>query len=163
MVASASGALGSLRLVVPRRRANSTGVDTQSVARVETRLPEDSRGAAVARRFTRAALAGWAYEGSHDDVVLVVSELVTNALSHGHGAPRLVLAGTAWRVRVEVGDDSALAPAIRDIGPTGGWGLRLVEQVAVDWGVAKGPGGKVVWCELRPGHPPSFASRATVA
>ncbi|MDT3397386.1 ATP-binding protein [Streptomyces sp. B1866] len=135
-------------------------MESRSLAyEVELSLPEDGGSTARARDFTREILAGSAYQGRHDDVVLVVSELVSNALRHGHGAPVLRLLGTAGRIRVEVADDSPVPPRPRDPGPDGGLGLRLVERLAVRWGCtpydprqpeAAGTPGKVVWCELAP-------------
>ena len=117
---------------------------------IEFSLPGIGGGIALARDFTRRALAGWAYLGSHDDVVLVVSELLTNAQRHGRGVPLLRLAGTGNRVRVEVSDASPVPPRARQSGPDGGWGVHLVERLSHRWGVsfADNGGGKVVWCEL---------------
>ena len=81
----------------------------------------------------------WAYRGSHDDVVLVVSELITNALLHGLGSPALRLSGTRERVRIEVGDDSSVLPAQRPAGETGGWGLRVVARLAGSSRCCRGP------------------------
>jgi anti-sigma regulatory factor (Ser/Thr protein kinase) len=130
---------------------------------VELRLGEDENGMTLAREFTRTTLARWMYKGDHHNAVLVVSELVTNALIHGHGAPVLRLIG-AGKLRVEVSDDSPVLPAIRDSGATGGWGLKLVEQLAPGWGASRSGRGKVVWCELAPALAPVTAvAQATVA
>lgn len=128
---------------------------------VELRLTERLGGPSRARAFAARALAGWAWPGSHDDVVLVVSELVSNALKYGHGTPVLRLSGTAASIRIEVGDDSPLPPARRTPGRDGGWGLHLIEWLGGRWGVTTGDYGKVVWSEL-----PAFAvpsQRRTVA
>lgn len=114
-------------------------------------LAEAADSVAIGREFAGKALMSWAYRGSHDDVVLVVSELITNALLHGLGSPVLRLSGTRERVRIEVGDDSSVLPAQRPAGETGGWGLRVVARLAAAWGVARHPPGKVVWCELAAG------------
>lgn len=118
---------------------------------IEFSLPGNSGGIALARDFARRALSGWAYLGSHDDVVLLVSELVTNAQRHGRGVPILRLAGTGSRVRIEVSDSSPVPPRARQSGPDGGWGMHLVEQLSHQWGISfpVDGGGKVVWCELR--------------
>ncbi|HZG05528.1 MAG TPA: ATP-binding protein [Streptomyces sp.] len=117
---------------------------------VELRLPESGDSIARARDLTRELLDERAYRGRHDDVVLVVSELVSNALRHGRGAPVLRLAGEAERVRVEVSDDSPVLPAPRQSGPDGGWGLTVIERLAVAWGVSGRDTGKTVWCEMAP-------------
>ncbi|WP_253767285.1 ATP-binding protein [Goodfellowiella coeruleoviolacea] len=125
-------------------------MDNRFPARAELSLPDDSRGVALAREFARKALVAWSYPGWHDDVVLIVSELVSNALRHGRGAPVLRLANTGARLRVEVADQSPVLPTLRPAGATGGWGLRLVGRLAADWGVVPEDGGKTVWCELVP-------------
>ena len=126
-------------------------------------LPSDGCSAGLARTFTRTTLDRWDYRGDHDDAVLVVSELVTNAVLHGTGTRTLRLVGTPWRVRVEVSDGNPVPPAARRSGADGGWGIRLVDQLATAWGVSPAPngGGKVVWCELTPAVAP--AAEVTVA
>jgi hypothetical protein len=143
---------------------DSAGVDAQPLAYdVELRLPEDYGSPALAREFAAKTLSRWDYPGRHDDVILIVSELVANALMHGKGAPVLRLRATPGDadgpdpgrpagVRIEVGDDSPVLPAVRGPSPVGGVGLKLVERLSAGWGAAHrdgGPdGGKVVWCEL---------------
>ncbi|MBW4721249.1 ATP-binding protein [Saccharothrix sp. SC076] len=110
--------------------------------------PGGPGSAALARDFTRRTLTGWGYRGAHDDVVLVVSELVANADRHGGGLAVLRLTGGVERVLVEVSDGSALRPWPRPRGTTGGWGLPLIGRLARRWGVLPRGDGKVVWCEL---------------
>ncbi|MEU4804449.1 ATP-binding protein [Actinosynnema sp. NPDC023587] len=110
--------------------------------------PRGSGCASLARDFTRRTLAGWSYRGDHDDVVLVVSELVANAHRHAGGQTVLRLTGGADRVLVEVGDGSPTPPWIRPHGTDGGWGIPLVDRLAHRWGVTPRGAGKVVWCEL---------------
>jgi signal transduction histidine kinase len=123
-------------------------VETRAPAVAELRLAERNTSAALARHFTRSTLATWQAPGSHDDIVLVVSELVTNALLHGHGTPMVRLFDGADRVRVEVCDDSPLLPVSHRVTPTSGLGLRVVEQLSSAWGASRRGRGKVVWCEL---------------
>jgi anti-sigma regulatory factor (Ser/Thr protein kinase) len=114
----------------------------------ELRLAERNTSAALARQFARSTLAAWDCGGSHEDIVLVVSELVTNALLHGHGTPVVRLLGDSEMVRVEVCDDSPLLPVSHRVSPTSGLGLRVVEQLSTAWGASRRGRGKVVWCEL---------------
>jgi signal transduction histidine kinase len=123
-------------------------VETRAPAVAELRLAERNTSAALARQFTRSTLASWRSPGSHDDIVLVVSELVTNALLHGHGTPVVRLQDGADHVRVEVCDDSPLLPVSHRVTPTSGLGLRVVEQLSAAWGASRRGRGKVVWCEL---------------
>ena len=82
-----------------------------------------------------------------EDVSLMVSELVTNALHHGTGTITLRVDTEADAIRVEVSDEgnAALAPSPNP-GAHGGWGLRIVEQLADDWGVLEGS--TKVWFRL---------------
>lgn len=109
-------------------------------------LPElDRRGCvALVRDFTRRAATTCGYTGNREDVVLVVSELATNAVSHGGGQPVVRIIGGPDQIFVEVVDDDVARPALRH----GGWGLQLVTVLSTRWGVAERGGQKVVWCEL---------------
>jgi len=82
------------------------------------------------------------------DAALMVSELVTNAVQHGVGAISLRIDVETDAVRVEVADEGnvALAPT-PEPGAHGGWGLRIVEQLADDWGVLEGS--TRVWFRVR--------------
>jgi hypothetical protein len=124
------------------------------------RLTERVGAAGRARAFAARTLLDWAYAGRHDDVILVVSELVSNAIKYGRGLPVLRLTGRADGVRIEVGDDDPTAPAKRVPGRSGGWGLHLIEWLGGRWGVTVGATGKVVWSELGVAAPP--AVRETV-
>jgi len=129
-------------------------VETRAPAVVELRLAERNTSAALARQFTRSTLATWHGGGpvegdvGTEDIVLVVSELVTNALLHGHGTPVVRLFDGGDHVRVEVCDDSPLLPVSHRVTPTSGLGLRVVEQLSSAWGASRRDRGKVVWCEL---------------
>ncbi|MER5813672.1 ATP-binding protein [Streptomyces sp. NPDC002033] len=105
------------------------------------------------RDFTRRALADWAWPAgseAEDDVLLLVSEVVTNACLHAGGPRELVLRhGPGW-LRAEVTDDSPEPPSPRppDRGRPGGHGLILLRRLARSWGWAPAPPGKTVWLEV---------------
>lgn len=104
-----------------------------------------------ARRFTARTLRKWQAEEASDAVLLVVSELVTNALVHTQGPVRVDLMLRGDRVRVSVSDSSPRAPAkpvIVDWESTGGRGLLLVEAMAESFGTVPVAGGKQVWSEI---------------
>ncbi|MEU3721614.1 ATP-binding protein [Streptomyces sp. NPDC031705] len=109
------------------------------------------------RDFTRRALADWlGPEDSEagDDVLLLVSEVVTNACLHAGGPRELVLRHSPGMLRVEVSDDSPEPPvrrATRDRSRPGGHGLVLLERLAKNWGslpASEGRSGKTVWLEV---------------
>ncbi|KUN97623.1 hypothetical protein AQJ67_29860 [Streptomyces caeruleatus] len=111
-----------------------------------------------ARRWARSRLAGSGIEADEplaETLILLVSELVTNAVVHT-GCPavlRLSLPGGAQdhtTVRLEVADRSGQAPVPRcaDGDATGGRGLALVDGLADRWGWSAEGAGKRIWCEL---------------
>lgn len=107
----------------------------------------DHAEAAIARRSIAALVEQWGC-GSVDDVALVVSELVANAIMHA-GCAVLVVVGCAddgRHVLIEVHDQAPALPRVRDLhrGP-GGLGLRIVDQVAEQWGASATATGKSVW------------------
>ncbi len=104
----------------------------------------------------RAALRSTGSASSaNDDVMLVASELVTNAVVHsGCGAGHVLnvrVSKRSERVLISVHDpgvsdrQATLRPA--DDSGVGGWGLRLVEQLSERWG-AERPDGYRVWAEV---------------
>ncbi|WP_405979860.1 ATP-binding protein [Streptomyces sp. NBC_00158] len=114
------------------------------------------------RDFTRRALTDWLWpEGSEaeEDLLLLVSEVVTNACLHAGGPRELVLRHAPGLLRVEVSDDSPEAPvrrAVRDRSRPGGHGLVLLERLAKNWGfqpAADGRPGKTVWLEVTAPEP----------
>lgn len=87
--------------------------------------------------------------------LLVLSELVSNALRHGVGEISLLARVVGRRVRVEVSDHSADWAAVQIPDPSdgvNGRGLRIVEQLSDAWGCHPTPRGKTVWAE-RSMHP----------
>jgi anti-sigma regulatory factor (Ser/Thr protein kinase) len=81
--------------------------------------------------------------------VLVSSELVTNAYKHGEGEIELRLSVLAGRLRIEVIDQGQRqAPHVREqeSDKRGGWGLQIVDQLSLQWGVFEGT--THVWADL---------------
>ena len=86
-----------------------------------------------------------------DTALLLVSELVSNAILHARSTIRLTATSEASHLRVEVTDESARLPLARYYSPdaTTGRGLHLVDRLADSWGFdTLGPAGKTVWFEL---------------
>lgn len=104
----------------------------------------------MARRFVRSTL-DHAPQRIVDVVILLTSELVTNALTHAHSAITLVLRTNGGTFRVEVTDESSRTPLRRAAPPdaTSGRGLALVDAMAESWGVNSiANNGKMVWFEV---------------
>ena len=85
-----------------------------------------------------------------DDAVLVVSELVTNALRHGLGEIVVRASVRDGALAMSVTDNGAELPVLRELqrDRVGGVGLQIVERLATKWGIAPFPGGKTVWVTL---------------
>lgn len=107
------------------------------------------------RRFVAAALAAHGARPT-DEVLLVASELVTNAVRHGQGEVELHVEVAGPAVRLEVIDDGTadVAAPVPDP-PTdqvGGLGLHLVRAASRRWGAGRDPAGRtLVWAELNAG------------
>ncbi|MGI5201503.1 ATP-binding protein [Spirillospora sp. CA-108201] len=137
-------------------------------------LAADTRAAAQARALTRRSLRRWRVTGPDDvhDVVLIVDELVTNAVVHGAGPVHLALRLEAARAGVrlvgEVGDADPRAPGA-PAGPPpvldwseAGRGLLLVASLATEFGARPAPPGKTIWFtrDLDPLDTPALAPGA---
>jgi anti-sigma regulatory factor (Ser/Thr protein kinase) len=125
------------------------------------RLAGESGVVPMARDFARQALYAWGWlpaasadqRAAAEDVLLVVSELVTNACLHAEGPDALFLACDNKVIRVEVSDRGTGQPAPRTphrAGRPGGHGMFIVQRLCLDWGVVRVTGrpGKTVWAEL---------------
>jgi anti-sigma regulatory factor (Ser/Thr protein kinase) len=115
-------------------------------APITVTLPRDPGAPGQARALLREHADGLDRDRL-DTAVLLISELVTNAVLHGRGEIRLVIDVGGGSARFEVCDEGDGTPVVRpEPGPDGGWGLRLVGQLAARWGVRKGR--TQVWFEL---------------
>ena len=112
-------------------------------------LPDDPAAAELARRHVRETCGALDREAV-DTLVLLVSELVANAVEHGTGPLHMMLDSRDGRVRMEVQDGSTTDPEVQDPGllSEGGRGLMIVDTLADAWGVRGVPDGKSVWLEL---------------
>jgi anti-anti-sigma factor len=116
------------------------------------RLPSSLASPRLAREFTRATCAAWGLHALIDDALLLVGELVTNAVIHTGSRPTVRLGLRRAVFSVAVYDDVPGEVNMRDPGGGRGGihGLLLVAQIATAWGSAPtSTGGKVVWATLQ--------------
>lgn len=119
---------------------------------VRQELPRSPASASAARQLvtTHTTTLG---PQQREDAALLVSELVSNAVLHGIGAISLRIDVEPNGVRVEIADQGNVAVAPNPTpGAHGGWGLRIVEKLADDWGVLEGS--TRVWFRLNQPRPP---------
>jgi anti-sigma regulatory factor (Ser/Thr protein kinase) len=83
-------------------------------------------------------------------LMLIVSELATNAIRHARTRFNVALEHRGEAIRVKVTDTAPGLPELRDPAPTelGGRGMLIVSTVADRWGVEPQPVGKTVWAEV---------------
>ncbi|MFJ2771913.1 ATP-binding protein [Streptomyces sp. NPDC087300] len=131
------------------------------VLQVQLEVGADPAEVGRARRWARSRLAGSGIEADEpvaETLILLISELVTNAVVHT-GCPavlRMLLPGipgpadAPGTVRVEVADRSACPPRPRHAegDDTNGRGLELVDGLADRWGWQHEGAGKSIWCEV---------------
>ena len=121
-------------------------------------LPTGARAARLARRATCEALLSWGIAHLQETAVLLVSELVTNAVLHTRTESRTIvlrLEAAKTGLRIEVEDADPRWPQPRR--PAGldesGFGFVLIAALARKWGLRGTAAGKAIWAELdtRPG------------
>ena len=114
----------------------------------------DLASVAVIRGFTRSTLQRWGAAHRGDDITLVMSELMTNALRHTRPQPGrpvrvgLLQSSPGSGVLCAVADPSPALPRLREPGRDGesGRGLHVVGELSDQWGCTPPDhAGKVVW------------------
>jgi hypothetical protein len=137
-------------------RGRARAADSEEVELVQDQRPIEAELSSVApaRRWAREKFEAAGLEPDvRDLLVLLVSEVVTNAVAHA--APPLLLRidTTPEVTRVEVRDRARRMPILKDPAPTepGGRGIRFVNDLSTRWGTepARGADGlKTVWFEV---------------
>jgi anti-sigma regulatory factor (Ser/Thr protein kinase) len=139
-------------------------------------LPAEPPSAYRGRNLVAATCRQWVLGDLCADIVLPVSELVTNAILHAGTDIRLTISLTAQWIEVSVHDQHARPPIMRpvrldldtapieddlppyprnpdlhfgDEGIASGRGLHIVDAVADEWGIAEFTSGKEVWFRVR--------------
>ena len=140
-----------------RLSPDTTAVGWARRPRIATCTPAAGAGSVrAARDFTVASLHRWSAAERGQDIAIVVSELLTNALRHalpgsGEAEPRrpvrLGLLQLRSCVLCAVADPSTAAPVPRPPGSLGetGRGLHIVCALSDGWGYTISGTGKVVW------------------
>jgi len=149
----------------PGRRGGGLEPDAWCEHRIHLRLPVEAESVGAAHH----SVLGIATEldpPSLDDVRLLISELVTNAIRHAQLGPKdwieLLVDVERTKVRVEVRDPgpgfdpSTIPPKTPD---GAGWGLEFLRRIAPRWGVERGDQ-TTVWFEIDV-RPPSNGNRFT--
>jgi PAS domain S-box-containing protein len=136
------------RVVVPGRLPMTGSWQSELV------LPSEPSSARSARRFLRRQLGGLPEE-VRASALLLCSELVSNAVTHGSGDLRVAVDRAADVVRVAVEDANQRLPVRRELTfdepgmpPERGRGLVLLDAMASRWGAERSRDGKWVWFEL---------------
>ncbi|MGW4985166.1 SpoIIE family protein phosphatase [Streptomyces mirabilis] len=110
--------------------------------------PRDRAAVADCRTRVRDQLEAWQLDDHAYATELVVSELVTNVLTHATGNPRIRLI-RGEHLTVEVSDDSTTSPHLRHARAQdeNGRGLFIAASLASRWGTRYGEEGKTIWVE----------------
>ncbi|MGW3569087.1 ATP-binding protein [Streptomyces sp. NPDC000941] len=124
--------------------------------RAQARYPRHKASVKTARTLARQLATEWELDGLKDDLELIISELVTNAVIHAKTARGREIALTfdlnPRRLRVEVKDSGDGCPRCSPNGEESesesGRGLAVVEALAEKWGVSERVIGKIVWAEM---------------
>ena len=121
--------------------------------RVATRTPRGTaQSVGAARDFSLATLRRWTVADRTDDIAIVLSELLTNALRHGTDRPagpvRVALVQPGQHVLVVVADPGRQVPVLRDPDylAESGRGLHVINALSDTWGcTTPTDAGKAVW------------------
>jgi signal transduction histidine kinase len=149
--AEVTAALGSW---LPVREGREDGLahvdDRRSGERHRIDLEKSVRSPARARAATAHMVAALHLEPMGDELALIVSELVTNAVRHAEPPVCLELQADDERVTVAVADGSPGRPVPRPAAADaeGGRGLPMINLLAAETGVRPNPPGKTVWAAL---------------
>ncbi|MGW0522069.1 ATP-binding protein [Crossiella sp. NPDC003009] len=116
--------------------------------------PPEATACHQARLVVADACAAWRVEELSEDAVMVVNELVANAVRHAGTRFELTVAMRGTYLCLSVRDGSAAPPVLaRRPDRPGGKGMVLISKMATAWGHLSAVGGKVVWATLRSRQP----------
>jgi anti-sigma regulatory factor (Ser/Thr protein kinase) len=157
-VVAARGATGYVEKGLSAKRMVNEIISVAGVLEVvegvldqrRTQLAADVRSSAGARRFMEETLRRWECADVLDIVNILVSELVTNAITHAKSEADVTVLLTPTAIRIEVTDTGTGTPHPKELVQEGtsGRGLAIVEAMSSAWGVHPREQGKTVWFEV---------------
>jgi len=117
-------------------------------------FPDAPEAPRQARHWLEDAIAGSEHARLHDELMLLVSELVTNAVRYTADDVGVTVYLHECGVWVSVADDGAGRVEMRhaDLTDTSGRGLEILDAMSSSWGVIPERVGKSVWFELADAH-----------
>lgn len=116
-------------------------------------LPPTQESLAAARDCARSVCLEHGLDGDHcDAAVLVLSELLTNAVRYGADPVTYVIEARDGQLLLVVSDGSPAEPVVSraEADAESGRGMRIVEELSSDWGCYVEDGHKQVWALLGP-------------
>jgi two-component sensor histidine kinase len=115
-------------------------------------LSAEDHSVRMARHAAHVVLSVWELAHMEETAVLIVSELVTNAVRHARETDvievNLHVTRTCLRIEIQDCDRHWPQPRIPDGFEESGFGFVLVDALAAKWGVRETTTGKAVWAEL---------------
>jgi hypothetical protein len=126
------------------------GAPEEAAADATRRFPPNVHAPRLARAFVKDTLLEWHRRDDVDGCLMVVTELVTNAILHARSDCTVSLRRRPDGVRIVVGDANTETPVRRWPSPSvpGGRGLQLIESISHRWGHRTTDGGKLVWADV---------------
>lgn len=120
---------------------------------LDATLPPTTASVQQAHLLVDAELHRCGLHAVRDPAALVVAELVGNVIQHTHSDFRLELETSGVWLHIRVSDRSPYPAEHREPDShEGGWGLRIVADIADDWGAHTTFDGKTVWATLSVEH-----------
>jgi len=123
------------------------------VPAIRISLPQTAASPAEARHLVSRFAAENDVRSESGSALLVLSELVTNAVLHGAEPIDVYVSREGDMLRIEVSDGGARSDGVvprshDDHGQPGGRGLHIVNSLAQRWGTIDNDDGKTVWAEV---------------
>jgi serine/threonine-protein kinase RsbW len=119
---------------------------------LQLRLPASGRPVRLTRQITREVLTAWQLAQVEETAVLLVSELVTNAVRHARGTDaitvELEVVRTCLRIEVYRCRPGLAVPRAAGEFDESGFGSVLMDSLAGQWGVRETMTGTSMWAKL---------------